>query len=51
VRVVSQKDGAVEFVTGYGFKNPYGFMYLPNGPTSYQHGEHVFGPWCKFGGG
>jgi hypothetical protein len=47
-RVIRTEDGAVYFITGYNFKDPYGFVYLPPGVTAHQPVEHVFGPWCWF---
>lgn len=42
-------DGSVRFVTGYGFKDPHGFEYVPPGARVPNDGRHVFGPWYKFG--
>jgi hypothetical protein len=42
-------DGSVEFVTGYGFKDPHGFYYVPTGARVPPGGRHVYGPWYAFG--
>jgi hypothetical protein len=42
-------DGSVEFVTGYGFKDPHGFYHVPPGARVPPFGHHVYGPWYKFG--
>jgi hypothetical protein len=41
-------NSPVEFVIGYGLKDPYGFIYLPPGAPPPAEGEHVYGPWYKF---
>ncbi len=46
--VFRAENGAVYFITGYGFKEPYGFVYLPPGATAHQPVEHLFGPWYRF---
>jgi len=47
--VSSFGDGRVEFVTGYGFKEPHGFDYVPAGARVPPYGRHVYGPWYTFG--
>ena len=47
-RVIRTENGAVYFITGYNFKDSYGFVYLPPGVNSHLPVEHVFGLWYWF---